>query len=241
MPEPKPSNSIVIFSVPSTFAWQARRDFEPTPGMASSLSFSSRATFERPLRPSCTKMWQLPHLACPSHLWRMPISAPRSADNRLVPSPTTIVLPDGMTVSIDIDPFLVWLHILIDCGTRSDIDRGILHRTDDEFDLIFRQVGMKRQCHGAIRHLLGDEIIAAAIAELEIVPLQMQRIAVGRGLHLLHSQIFHDGIAAGAAKARPEMNDVEKPVHLGYVGADVRILDPLERLHMLVVEMLGQP
>src|SRR6266567_4385717 len=166
MPEPKPSNSIVIFSVPSTLAWQARRDFEPTPGMASSLSFSSRATFERPFRPSCTKIWQLPHLACPSHLWRMPISAPRSAASRVVPSDTSIVLPNGMTVSSDIFPFLVLLHVLIDCRTRSDIDRGVLHRPDDEFNLIFGQMGVEGQRDRAIRHLFSDEIIAATIAEL---------------------------------------------------------------------------
>src|SRR6266702_5778739 len=162
-------------------------------------------------------MWQEPHLAWASHLWRIPISAPRSAANSVVPSVTSIVLPDGMTVSSDISRFLVLLQMLIDSCARPDIDRGVLHRTDDEFDLIFRQMGMERQRDGAIRHLLGDEEVAAAIAEIEIVPLQMQRIAVGGGFHLLDPKIFDDGVAAGARKSRPEMDDIEKPVHLGHV------------------------
>ena len=66
-------------------------------------------------------------------------------------------------------------------------------------------------------------------------------MAVGRGFHLLDPQILDDGVAAGTRKARAEMHDVEKPVHLGHVGADIGRLDPLERLHVLVVEMLGQP
>ncbi|OIQ64251.1 hypothetical protein GALL_541990 [mine drainage metagenome] len=37
------------------------------------------------------------------------------------------------------------------------------------------------------------------------------------------------------------MNDVEKPVHLRHVGANIGVLKSLKRLHMLVVKMLGQP
>src|SRR5581483_9627915 len=103
-PEPKPRSSIVMFSDPSTLACQASRDFELSPTMLSSFSFSSRAILESPLRPSCTKMWQEPHLAWPSHLCRMPISAPSKAAKIVVPSPTSIVLPAGRTVSVDIQP-----------------------------------------------------------------------------------------------------------------------------------------
>src|SRR5208282_3302159 len=120
-----------MFSVPSTFAWHARRDLEPTPTMESSFSFSSRATFDRPLRPSCTKMWQVPQLG--SHLWLSAASAPRIAASRVIPSVTSTVLPDGIMVSVDIEPLLVFLPsdvrylcTSIDCRPGPDIDRGIL-------------------------------------------------------------------------------------------------------------------
>src|SRR6266702_6752449 len=102
-------------------------------------------------------------------------------------------------------------------------------------------MSVERQRDRAIRHLFGDEIIAAAMAALEIMPLQMQWIAVGRGFDLLKPQILDDGVAAGTGEAGPEMDDVEKPVHLGDVGADVRWFDALEGLHIFVIEMLNQP
>src|SRR6266567_8565808 len=102
-------------------------------------------------------------------------------------------------------------------------------------------MGVERQRDRAIRHFFGDEKIAAAMAALEIMPLQMQWIAVGRGFHLLEPQILHDGVAAGTGEAGPEMDHIEKPVYLGDVGADVRRLDALKGLHVFVIEMLDQP
>ena len=65
------------------------------------------------------------------------------------------------------------------------------------------EMGVERQRHGAVRHLLGHQEVAAAVAELEIVPLQMQRIAIGRGLDVLDAQILDDRVAAGAREAGP--------------------------------------
>src|SRR6266540_3114918 len=182
-------------------------------------------------------MWQEPHLACPSHLCRMPSSAPRRAASRVVPSVTSMVFPDGSTVNVDICSFLAvversFSRVLVDRRARSVIDRSFLHRLDDERNLVLGEMGVERQRDRAIRHFFGDEIVAAAMAALEIMPLQMQWIAVGRGFHLLEPQILHDGVAAGTSEAGPKMDHIEKPVYLGHVGADVRWFDALEGLHI---------
>ena len=89
-------------------------------------------------------------------------------------------------------------------------------------------MGVERQRHGAVGDLLGDQQVAAAITEIEIMSLQMQRMAVGGRLDLLDPQILRDSVAAGAGEARAEMDEVEEPVYLGHVGRDIGRLDALE-------------
>jgi hypothetical protein len=49
-------------------------------------------------------MWHVPHSALPLQLWVSISSAARIAESSVVPSATSIVLPDGMIVKIDIEP-----------------------------------------------------------------------------------------------------------------------------------------
>src|SRR5271166_3912941 len=170
------------------------------------------------------KMWHVPQLALPSHLCGIGTSADSSAESRLAPSMTSTCLPDGMMVSSDIlrPPRLLLLNFstrfaLVDRRARADVDGGVLHRRDDELDLVLRQMRVKRQSKHAIRDLLGHQEVALAVAEFEIVTLQMQRMGVGSGLDLLHPEIVDDRVPAGARETRSKVNKIEKPVQLRHV------------------------
>src|SRR3990167_3361632 len=90
---------MVTGSSPSR-VWQASRDLELTPTMASRASFSLRCTLDRLLRPSCTYRWQAPHSPLPPHLLMMAAPASLMACSRVVPAGASKVMPAGRMVSV---------------------------------------------------------------------------------------------------------------------------------------------
>src|SRR5208283_2232444 len=107
------------------------------------------------------------------------------ASRSLVPGSKSMVLLEGSRVSVG----MLMLHCVrvrrhaqgqnpgqnskIDGRAGADVYRGVLDRADHESDLMFGEMGVQRQRHSALSDFLGDEEIALAIAEIEIVALQM--------------------------------------------------------------------